>query len=52
MLYLVHLYKKKFESTKYGFDTFVDCDFLAFLVRGYGCSISHENYAVHYKLQT
>ena len=39
MLYLVHKYKKKLE---YGFDTFKDYDFfLAFLVRGYGCSTSH-----------
>ena len=30
MLYLVHKYKKKFESTKYGFDTFIDYDFSSF----------------------
>ena len=42
MLYLVHEYKKKFESTNMDLTHSKIMIFLAFLVRGYGCSISHK----------
>ena len=38
MLYLVHKYKKKFESTNMDLTHSKIMIFLAFLVRGYGCS--------------
>ena len=41
MLYLVHKYKKKFESTNMDLTHSKIMIFLAFLVRGYGCSTSH-----------
>ena len=41
MLYLVHKYKKKFESTNMELTHSKIMFFLAFLVRGYGCSTSH-----------
>ena len=41
MLYLVHKYKKKFESTNMILTHSKIIIFLAFLVRGYGCSKSH-----------
>ena len=41
MLYLVHRYKKKFESTNMDLTHSKNMIFLAFLVRGYGCSTSH-----------
>ena len=41
MLYLVHKYKKKFESTNMDLTHTKIIIFLAFLVRGYGCSTSH-----------
>ena len=40
MLYLVHKYKKKFESTNMDLAHSKIMIFLAFLVRGYGCSTS------------
>ena len=42
MLYLVHKYKKKFESTNMDTTHSKIMIFLAFLVRGYGCSASHS----------
>ena len=41
MLYLVHKYKKKLESTNLDLTHSKIMIFLAFLVRGYGCSTSH-----------
>ena len=41
MLYLVHKYKKTFESTNMDLTNSKIMIFLAFLVRGYGCSTSH-----------
>ena len=42
MLYLVHKYKKKFKSTNTDLThSKIMIFFLAFLVRGYGCSTSH-----------
>ena len=41
MLYLLHKYKKKFESTNMDLTHSKIMIFLAFLVRGYGCSTSH-----------
>ena len=42
MLYLVHKYKKKFESTNMDLThSKIMIFFLVFLVRGYGCSTSH-----------
>ena len=41
MLYLVHKYKKKLESTNMDLTHSKIMIFLAFLVRGYGCSTSH-----------
>ena len=41
MLYLVHKYRKKFESTNMDLTHSKIMIFLAFLVRGYGCSTSH-----------
>ena len=41
MLYLVHKYKKKFESTNMDLTHSKIMIFPAFLVRGYGCSTSH-----------
>ena len=41
MLYLVHKYKKKFESTNMDLTHSKIMIFLAFLVKGYGCSTSH-----------
>ena len=41
MLYLVHKYKKKFESTNMDLTHSKIIFFPAFLVRGYGCSTSH-----------
>ena len=41
MFYLVHKYKKKFESTNMDLTHSKIMIFLAFLVRGYGCSTSH-----------
>ena len=41
MLYLVHNYKKKFESTNMDLTHSKIMIFLAFLVRAYGCSTSH-----------
>ena len=41
MLYLVHKYKKKFESINMDLTHSKIMIFLAFLVRGYGCSTSH-----------
>ena len=41
MLYLVHKYEKKFESTNMDLTHSKIMIFLAFLVRGYGCSTSH-----------
>ena len=42
MLYLVHKYKKKFESTNMNLTHLKNMVFfLSFLVRGYGCSTSH-----------
>ena len=41
MLYLVHKYKKKFESTNMDLTHSKIMNFPAFLVRGYGCSTSH-----------
>ena len=41
MLYLVHKYKKKFESTNMNLTHSKIMIFPAFLVRGYGCSTSH-----------
>ena len=41
MLYLVHKYKKKFEYTNMDLTHSLIMIFLAFLVRGYGCSTSH-----------
>ena len=42
MLYLVHKYKKKFESTNMDLThSKIMIFFPAFLVRGYGCSTSH-----------
>ena len=42
MLYLVHKYKKKFESTNMDLAHSKIMIFPAFLVRGYGCSTSHK----------
>ena len=42
MLYLVHKYKKKFESTNTDLTHSKIMIFLAFLIRGYGCSTSHS----------
>ena len=42
MLYLVHKYKKKFESTNMDLTHSKIKFFSAFLVRGYGCSTSHK----------
>ena len=41
MLYLVHKYKEKFESTNMDLTHSKIMIFLAFPVRGYGCSTSH-----------
>ena len=41
MLYLVHKYKKKLESTNMDLTHSKIMIFIAFLVRGYGCSTSH-----------
>ena len=41
MLYLVHKYKKKLESTNMDLTHSNIIIFLVFLVRGYGCSTSH-----------
>ena len=41
MLYLVDKYKKKLESTNMDLTHSKIMIFLAFLVRGYGCSTSH-----------
>ena len=41
MLYQVHKYKKKFESTNMDLTHSKIMIFLAFQVRGYGCSTSH-----------
>ena len=41
MFYLVHKYKKKFESTNMDLTHSKIIIFLAFLVRWYGCSTSH-----------
>ena len=41
MLYLVHKYTKKFESTNVDLTHSKIMVFPAFLVRGYGCSTSH-----------
>ena len=41
MLYLVHKYKKKFESTNMDLTHSKIMIFSSFLVRGYGCSTSH-----------
>ena len=41
MLYLGHKYKKKFESTNMDLKHSKIMIFIAFLVRGYGCSTSH-----------
>ena len=41
MLYLVHKYKKKFEFTNIDLTHSKIMIYLAFLVRGYGCSTSH-----------
>ena len=41
MLYLVHKYKKKLESTNMDLTHSKIMIFLAFLVRGYGCATSH-----------
>ena len=41
MLYLVHKYKKKLDSTNMDLTHSKIMIFLAFLVRGYGCSTSH-----------
>ena len=41
MLYLVHKYKKKIESTNMDLTHSKIMIFLAFLVRGYGCLTSH-----------
>ena len=41
MLYLVHKYKKKFESTNMDLTHSKIMIFPAFLVRGYGCSTSY-----------
>ena len=41
MLYLAHKYEKKFESTNMDLNYSKIMIFLAFLVRGYGCSTSH-----------
>ena len=44
MLYLVHKYKKKFESTNMDLThSQIVIFFLAFLVRGYCCSTSHTS---------
>ena len=42
MLYLVHKYKKKLESTNIDLTHSKIMIFLAFLVRGYGCATSHR----------
>ena len=42
MLYLVHKYKKKLESTNMDLTHSKSMIFLAFLVRGYGCATSHR----------
>ena len=42
MLYLVHKYKKKLESTNMDLTHSKIMIFLAFLVRGYGCATSHR----------
>ena len=41
MLYLVHKYKKKFESTNMDLTHSKIMIFSSFLVRGYGCSTGH-----------
>ena len=41
MLYIVHKYKKTFESTNMDLTHSKIMFFLAFLVRGYGCSTNH-----------
>ena len=41
MFYLLHKYKKKFETTNIYLTHLKIMIFLAFLVRGYGCSTSH-----------
>ena len=41
MLYLVHKYKKKLESTNMDLTHSKIMIFLAFIVRGYGCSTNH-----------
>ena len=41
MLYLVHKYKKKCESTNMDLTHSKIMIFIAFQVRGYGCSTSH-----------
>ena len=41
MLYLVHKYEKKFESTNMDLTHSKIMIFLAFLISGYGCSTSH-----------
>ena len=54
MLYLVHKYKKKFESTNMDLTHSKIMIFLAFLVRGYGCSTGHTivPFTVGYKFRT
>ena len=54
MLYLVHKYKKKFESTNMDFTHSKILIFLAFLYRGYGCSTSHTivQYTIGCKFRT
>ena len=42
MLYLVHKYKKKFESSNMDLTHSKIMIFPAFLVMGYGCSTSHK----------